>query len=234
MNTFVRVVFKHEPEVEQADTSLRYTDILFGFVIKELFVRLQDWSQFDYAVRLHLIVGTTLVLGSWIGFRRSLNRPRYQVKFFNLPFFRFILDQLMLILYFRVAVLIPSPINGKTLPGANDLANSTIKLVLGIYILYVFWDLLGMWMDKAKIAETGGGTQPRYPKVDGTRMTDQAKPVDVKGFLITAGSTTVMTTLLLARECFTPNQLFLAAIASLLVYRWAKEMRTSWKSLRQT
>ena len=44
------------------------------------------------------------MLGSWIGFRRSLNRTTYEVKFFNLPLFRFLMDQLMVILYFRIAV----------------------------------------------------------------------------------------------------------------------------------
>ncbi len=42
MKDFVKAVFKHRPEVEQVDTSLRYTDVLFGFVIKELFFRLQE------------------------------------------------------------------------------------------------------------------------------------------------------------------------------------------------
>jgi len=234
VNTFVRVVFKHAPEVEKADTSLRYTDILFGFVIKELFVRLQDWVQLDYAVRLHLIVGTTLVLGSWIGFRRSLNRARYQVKFFNLPLFRFILDQLMLILYFAVAVLTPTPVSGKALPSSAELAYSTITLVLWIYVLYVFWDLLGMWMDKSRIAVTGDGTQPRYPEVDKeNKMTVRAKTVDWTGFLITMVSTIVMLALWSARFCFSPNTLFILTIVLLLVYRWAKEMRTSWKSLPQ-
>jgi len=60
-------------------------------------VRLSNWTQLSVAVRGHLIVGTILVLGSWIGFRRSLKRSRYQVKFFNLPFFLFLLDQLMLV-----------------------------------------------------------------------------------------------------------------------------------------
>jgi hypothetical protein len=187
VNKFVKVVFKHTPEVEKADTSLRYTDILFGFVIKELFVRLQDWALLDCAVRLHLIVGTTLVLGSWIGFRRSLNRPRYQVKFFNLPFSRFILDQLMLILYFRVAVLTPSPIAGKTLPDVNALARTTVKLVAAVYVLYLFWDLLGIWMDKSRIAAPAGAL-PRYPEVDNdNQMTNHAKAVDWIGFLITLG-----------------------------------------------
>ena len=88
-----RVALHPIPQVGRIDTSLRYTDILFGFVIRELFLRLQNWPDLTAAVRWHLIVGTTLVLGSWIGYRRSLNRSSYEVKFFNLPLARFIVDQ---------------------------------------------------------------------------------------------------------------------------------------------
>ena len=71
------------PEPEKFDTGLRYTDILFGFVIRELFLRLQNWAHIDQAIKFHLIAGATLILGSWIGFRRSLYRTGYQIKFFN-------------------------------------------------------------------------------------------------------------------------------------------------------
>ena len=163
MNAFLRVAIHPEPELERFDTSLRYTDILFGFVIRELFLRLQNWMQLDRAVQLHLIVGTTLVLGSWIGFRRSLYRSSYQVKFFNLPLFRFIADQLMLILYFRVAVLTDA--TGKVVVAAVDLADSTMRLLVFVFILYTLWDLLGIWMAKAKKTGADGKKIPRYADV---------------------------------------------------------------------
>src|SRR5882757_11487541 len=137
MNTFFKVAFRPIPEVEKFDTSLRYTDILFGFVIRELFLRLQNWSQLNSGVRWHLIVGITLVLGSWIGFRRSLYRTTYDVKFFNLPLLRFLVDQTMLILYFRIAVL--TKVNGTSLPKPSALAADTVRLVLFVFILYVIW-----------------------------------------------------------------------------------------------
>ena len=57
------------PEPSKADTSLRYTDILFGFVIRELFFGLQNWPDIPNIIRIHLIVGTILVVGSWITVR---------------------------------------------------------------------------------------------------------------------------------------------------------------------
>jgi len=232
VNNFVQVAFHPEPELERFDTGLRYTDILFGFVIRELFVRLQNWRQLDHAVHLHLIVGTTLVLGSWIGFRRSLYRSGYQVKFFNLPLFRFVADQLMLILYFRVAVLTDA--EGKQIPAASDLANSTNKLIIYVFVLYVIWDLLGIWMAKAKAVGRDKKKKPRYPEVSNSKdpqMTEKEQTPNWSGFGISVGGLTLLVLFWLLRNCLTPIGVFFAITALLLVYRWVKEMRTSWRLL---
>ena len=68
-----------KPELVRLDTSLRYTDILFGFVIREIFLRLQYWHNLDLDAWLYLSVCLALVLGSWIGYRRSLNRMPFVV-----------------------------------------------------------------------------------------------------------------------------------------------------------
>jgi hypothetical protein len=230
MRTAFRLAIHPIPELERFDTSLRYTDILFGFVIRELFLRLQSWTQLDLAVRLHLIVGTTLVLGSWIGFRRSLHRSGYQVKFFNLPLFRFLIDQMMLILYFRIAVLTDAGGRGVTV--ASDLARNTVKLVMYVFVLYMVWDLLGIWMSTAKTTGADGKKNPLYPVVRNSEMTNEQQRVNVVGFLITVGTTAFLVVFWLLANCFTPNPLFLGTTALLLAYRWAKETRTSWQSLR--
>jgi len=225
MKTQFRLAIHPIPELERFDTSLRYTDILFGFVIRELFLRLQNWSQLDPDVKLHLLVGTTLVLGSWIGFRRSLYRSHYEVKFFNLPFFRFIIDQLMLILYFRIAVLTDQ--SGKQVLAVGNLASATIKLVMYVFILYVVWDLLGMWIANAKTRGKGSEKKPLYPEIINSQMSDKEQPINWRGFLITLGSLGLIVLLWFVHNCFPPKGEFLAIVALLLLYRWAKEVRTS-------
>jgi hypothetical protein len=222
MNKLIRFALQPVPELEKFDTSLRYTDILFGFVIRELFLRLQNWTLLDDAVKLHLLVGTTLVLGSWIGYRRSLYRSKYQVKFFNLPFFRFILDQLMLILYFRIAVLTDP--SGKQAAGGS-LTNATVKLIMYVFVLYVLWDLLGLWMTSAK----SSGTERKflYPVVDEEKMTDKKQQFNWIGFFITAASLGVVILLWSVVDCFPPRREYFAVVTLLLLYRWAKEVRTS-------
>src|SRR5262249_52839789 len=131
-----------------------------------------------------------------------------------------------------MAVLTPTPVAGKILPDVNELAHTTIKLVAWIYFLYLFWDLLSIWMDKSRIT-TNGTKQPRYPEVEDNKMTTKAKSIDWAGFLITLASFIFTTILWLAHNCCTPRELFIMAIVLLLAYRWAKEIRTSCKSLRQ-
>jgi hypothetical protein len=225
------------PKPEEFATGLQYTDILFGFVFWELFRRLQNWTELDGASQWHLIVGFTLVLGSWIGFRRSLNRPLYQLKFFNLSLIRFLLDQLMLILYFRIAVLTPAPEVGTVIisrpEAASNLAHETVKLVFLVFVLYAVWDLLGMWMAKAKIKTADGNVAPRYPVVkDGTK-TDERQSVNWEGISITVGCLLLLGALWSFAECLGPFALFLATTVLLLAYRWFKEIRTSCQLLRR-
>jgi hypothetical protein len=226
MNRKFELALHPTPQPGRVDTSLRYTDILFGFVIKELFTRLQNWPTLDGEIRWHLIAGTTLVLGSWIGYRRSLNRTTYEVKFFNLPFFRFLADQLMLILYFRIAVL--SDAQGKM---ASDLATDTAHLIAGVFALYVLWDVLGIWMAKARLADVPTGrSEYRYPRLHEGCMTTEKQAVDRMGFFITLFTFAVTATLGLAAQRLIPEVIFMLEVLCLIAYRLAKEVRTSWRS----
>jgi len=230
------IAFHPVPEPEEYDTGLRFTDVLFGFVIRELFLRLQNWAHLDSAVRLHLIVGTTLVLGSWIGFRRSLYRSSYQLKFFNLPLLRFLVDQLMLIFYFRIAVLTPAPtdIGRIAFPTTGDLVRSTSWLVMCVFILYAIWDWLGIWMLKTKVTGADRNKKPRYPVVKDKKMTAIEQPVNWLGSLITLVSMVALVVLWCLSDCLTPMPLFLTTTAVLLMYRWLKEIRTSWQLQSKT
>jgi hypothetical protein len=74
LKSIAHLAWSPPAEVSKIETGLRFTDILFGFVISQLFVRIEEWEHIPTYIRWQLVVGTVLVLGSWIGFRRSLNR----------------------------------------------------------------------------------------------------------------------------------------------------------------
>lgn len=234
----VSLALHPKPELARLDTGLRYTDILFGFVIREIFLRLQRWEQLDRYAWLYLFACLSLVLGSWIGYRRSLNRSSYEVKFFNLPFFRFLLDQGMLILYFQT---VNSRTTDMTRPwmdanaaaslgtDPSNLAKDTVTLLVLVFTLYWLWDILGMRMAASK--DSFG--KARYPKVEDGKILEQRQPPDWSGFIITtvAFGFLVAVWVLLKNQVgwLTPIPTFISTVIILLGYRTLKEIRTSWR-----
>jgi hypothetical protein len=221
-------VFAPPSEVDPRDTGLRFTDILFGFVIFQLFLRLQQANEFPGFARWQLVVGAVLVLGSWIGFRRSLSRSDYQPKFVNLPLIRFVLDQAMVILYFRVAVLYPNDPDASINP--SSLAHQTCVALVAIYFLYLVWDIFGIWM--AKVGDENGTW--KYPEIDRetNEKRDRPAPVNLVGTAITSGFFLGFVVLYLVTRWVTVGArgaavIFAIAALLLFLYRWAKEIRTS-------
>ncbi len=223
----LRRTFSPPASVTERDTGLRFTDILFGFVISQIFLRLPNWSELDGFVRWQLIASTALVLGSWIGFRRSVNRTDYEIKFFNLPFVRFLLDQAMVVLYFRVAVLTPLDPKDRP-PTADNLVDTTASTLVLIFALYAFWDVLGIAMVWA------GRVRPKYGVVVDEKPTDKRRDEDVAGLIITLVFLTSFGALSSYAESGNVSgsgavTVFAIATALLVAYRWAKEIKNSWK-----
>ncbi len=217
-------------EPSRFDTGLTFTDILFGLVIAEIFMRLQNWGVLPWINRWQLITATALVLGSWIGFRRSRNRTRYELKFFNLPFARFLLDQTMVLLYFRIATLTP---NGAPFGvDATKLVHKTTLSLLIVFGLYLFWDLGAVWM-----ARSGPSSTPRYPVIDDdTNKKLKSVRSNVDGWGLTISTVAAAAILVLFLAANHPSvrkpeaeEVFVFATIILLVYRWLKDVRSSYK-----
>jgi len=206
----------------EPETGLTFTDILFGIVIGALFMRLANANGLSEVVQLQLVVGAVVVLGSWIGFRRSLSRSTYELKFFNLPLARFVIDQLMVLLYFRMAILTPA--DPKVHVDAGGLAHDTLVTLIYVFLLYAAWDVLGLWMARARQNPWLPQAARKYPNIT----------AGWPGLLITL-SFLVMFGLLFAlipeRNLDEPTAVnALIAMAFLLVmYRFVKEARTSWR-----
>jgi hypothetical protein len=215
-------------------TGLTFTDILFGLVISELFLRAQIWLQLPTYTRWHLGVGLALVLGSWIGFRRSVHRTEYELKFFNLPLFRFLMDQAMVLLYFRIAVLTPLTSPQAVAPG--PLAERTLAILLYVFALYVLWDVFGIWMAYARVHDGLRVRRSKYSRLKDRRPTGERQAPNWAGLLITLTALGLLVALRVRFDVIdpdTPNAVsfLIAATVLLLLYRWAKEIRTSWRSL---
>jgi hypothetical protein len=220
----LKAVFSPPAAVSEQSTALTFSDILFGFVIKELFVRLLHFGTESWIVRWQLITGITLVLGSWIGYRRSLARAGYELKFFNLPLIRFGLDQAMLIMYFRVATLTPNKASPKV--AAASVTQTTLSALLIIFGMYVLWDVGGFLMTLGS----------KYKKIEENKMIDKSFPKNVSGLVITLAFFALFAGLYTVAEHTTiyhrqADCLLLAATVLLLAYRFAKEVRSSWRDM---
>jgi len=228
-------VISPKATVSKAQTALTFTDVLFGFVIFELFTRIAHINTFPGYVQAQLVLAATLVVASWIGFRTSLNRPRWEIKFINLPLARFILDQAMVVLYFRAATLTPVPLTaGITIPKSGPLVHDTLLALAGIFVLYALWDVGAMWMANAPLVLRT--EKPKYPKVDANdNPTNDKVRTDWPAFVITFGALLVIVAL--AFWIFpgtnldegTAVNLFIGVTILLLLYRFAKQIKSTFR-----
>jgi hypothetical protein len=208
--------FKHTPELDEANTGFSFIDVLFGFVIAELFSQLPGWRELSPVKVLHLIAGLILVLGSYVGYRKSRNQSHYKIFLFNLPLLRFLVDQGMLALYFGFAIL-----------GRHEAANSDITVVsigldllTGVFVLYVAWDLIGWRMSNVGYVL---GT-PGKSKGSASQGYDWVR------FMITALCCGAFLSLnwwfdesTISDACLLPTELMMVAV--LIFYRWLKDVR---------
>jgi hypothetical protein len=227
-------VISPKASVSKAQTALTFTDVLFGFVIFELFTRIAYINTMEGYVQAQLVLAATLVVASWIGFRTSLNRPRWEIKFFNLPLARFVLDQAMVVLYFRAATLTPLPQTaGSTVPLSGPLVHDTLVALVIIFVLYALWDVGAMWMANAPLLLKNG--EPKYPKVDANdnQTTDKVR-TDWPAFLITVGTLAILAITFwwfpgTNLDKGTAVNLFVGLTALLFLYRFAKQIKTTFR-----
>ena len=99
------------------------------------------WSRVTEVFRsrnislLHLTVATTLTVTSAIGYYTSVNLPKLRVRFFNKPFLQFLLDVMMVFVYFLLIQVTETS-------SATADARPEVYLICLSFILYALWDLV--------------------------------------------------------------------------------------------
>lgn len=137
--------FSRKPVPDLRESSLTFTDILFGLVLAEMFRRGNELAEISWAGRMHLAVALVLVAGSWIGYHNSRKRPNYQSNFFNLPLFLFVLDLTMVFLYWLLGINPEGTPELARGPDAYDpSALLEVNVVSLVFLLYLLWDF-GTW-----------------------------------------------------------------------------------------
>ena len=208
--SILRIALSPPPEDEERDTGLRFTDILFGFVIRELFIRLQ--LEPARPVR-------PLAADRGDGARAGqLDRVPAEPQPSDLS--AQVLQPPARALLRRPAhadPLLPdrnadAGRPAKSPPGAGALAKHTAYILTLIFVLYLLWDFGGILM----------GAFGKYP---------HSKP-DPVGFAITALVLIAIGAMWLVLRRVDVGRSgaeisFAVASVLLLAYRFLKELRTS-------
>lgn len=185
------------------DTGLRFTDVLFGFALREIVLRLVKFDDLTTATRIHLALAAVVILGSYIGFRNSQKRGKFKLRFFNLAVVRFALDQSMVFLYFWLALYFSTdrdPVTGELqLPSSEHLLQFDARTISAIFVLYLLWDLTSQWMARSGKYFTMKGGDQSPPTAD-TRL--EAKPFRT---VITAGGLAAAVAILAVSEFAEPR-----------------------------
>jgi hypothetical protein len=129
-------------DLDQSQTSLTFTDVIFGLVFTQIFVRASSLGGLPPAVNVHLALSLVVAAGSYIGYRGSLKRGTYKLAFFNLPLLRFTLDLFMIFLYYVLAV---TPHVTKNKPILVHARMDSLVIFL-IFAAYLVWDLVSKVM----------------------------------------------------------------------------------------
>lgn len=81
-----------------------------------------------------------LTVTSWIGYHNSWNRPRYFIRFANLPLWQFVIDVFLVVTYWFTAVSAEGTGTGL---GKHISARPETLCVAIAFVLYCFWDEVG-------------------------------------------------------------------------------------------
>jgi len=134
----------HQIQYDASKTSLTFTDVIFGLVITQIFIQAVPYSKLSPEVLLHLGLALVVVIGSYIGYRKSLKRRDVPLSFFSWPLIRFGLDLAMIFCYYLLAV---TPNTGTNPASATVDPKFDAAVLLIIFALYVLWDVISWIMD---------------------------------------------------------------------------------------
>ncbi len=137
--------------VDQTSSGIDFVDILFALVIAKLLEQLSlligEFSLREALLNLHLFshltVASTLTITSWIGYRGSLNSPKFKIRFPNLPLYKFLLDVSMVAVYWFAASSLETDLgagDGSPRDWKDYSAVREVALCVIGFGLYVLWD----------------------------------------------------------------------------------------------
>lgn len=126
--------------IDETRVGLSFIEVLFALVVARVLDPLADFSSIPGAGLSHLAVGFVLAVTSWIGYHNSWNRPRYFIRFANLPLWQFVIDVALVITYWFCVVSAEGTGTGL---GKSVSARPEALCVAISFVMYCLWDAVG-------------------------------------------------------------------------------------------
>ena len=151
------------PELDPATVGISFVDILFALAAGVALAPLQSWASNTAKHHLppseiaNVVVALALILGSFIGYHNSANRPRFKIRFVNVSFVKFTLDIAVVVVYFLVA--------GFASASPSSIRDESLLITIA-FALYLLWDIAG-WYE---------ASDPRYENSWNIAFKNQARP----------------------------------------------------------
>lgn len=134
--------------IDETRAGLSFIEVLFALVVARALDPLANYSKIPGVGLSHLAVAFVLTVTSWIGYHNSWNRPRYFIRFANLPLWQFVIDVALVIAYWLCAV---SAEGTGTDLGHSVSARPEALLVAISFVLYGLWDWVGYAIRKSDL-----------------------------------------------------------------------------------
>jgi len=136
--------------IDETRVGLSFIEVLFALVVARALDPLADFSKIPGVGLSHLAVAFVLTVTSWIGYHNSWNRPRYFIRFANLPLWQFVIDVLLVVTYWFTAVSAEGTGTGL---GRHVSARPETLCVAIAFVLYCFWDEVGYAIRRSDLYE---------------------------------------------------------------------------------
>jgi len=126
--------------VDKTRVGLSFIEVLFALVVARALDPMANYSAIPGVGLSHLAVAFVLTVTSWIGYHNSWNRPRYFIRFANLPLWQFVIDVTLVITYWFCAVSAEGTGTGL---GRTISARPEALCVAISFLMYCVWDAIG-------------------------------------------------------------------------------------------
>lgn len=142
MKDLRRNLFSKPERRDESVVGITFVDVLFALVVGQILLPVAEGLHIPWAGKTQLLLAFVLTVTSWVGYHNSWNRPRFFIRFLNLPLAQFVIDVLLVIAYWLTATWVEGlPLENRT---ASALPESVLISVC--FLLYVAWDQVGLKM----------------------------------------------------------------------------------------